>query len=134
MNRELEGISGIKETCLYIHDLEKAREFYHGKLSFDIIHYEPGKHIFFRVGKSVLLCFNPEDSRLKSSPPPHYADGEQHLAFEVPAAIYNETLNWFVNNGITIVDRVTWKSGQESFYFLDPEKNVLEIVPEGVWD
>ncbi|MCA6078585.1 VOC family protein [Fulvivirga sedimenti] len=127
-------IKGIKETCLYIHDLDSAKTFYHDTLGFPVIHHEPGKHIFFRAGRSVLLCFNPVDSRTKKSPPPHYADGPQHLAFEVSPADYDLLKNEFQQKGIQIIDQLVWGSGQESFYFKDPEGNVLEIVPEGVWD
>jgi catechol 2,3-dioxygenase-like lactoylglutathione lyase family enzyme len=130
----MEEITGIKETCLYIRDLEGARKFYHERLEFPVIHYDPGKHIFFKVGRSVLLCFNPDDSREKESPPPHYAEGNQHLAFEVPETAYQKIYNDFKFKQIEIIATLTWKSGQESFYFLDPENNVLEIVPEGVWD
>ena len=130
----MEFVTGIKETCLYIRDLENALKFYHHLLGFPVIHYDPGRHCFFRVGRSVLLCFNPDDSRNKESPPPHFAEGEQHVAFEVPAESYQETLDWFRNKNIEIIDRLTWKSGQESFYFRDHENNVLEIVPAGVWD
>jgi len=130
----LEKITGIKETCLYIHDLEAAHAFYHGRLKLPVIHYEPGKHVFFRAGTSVLLCFNPDDSRRKQSPPPHYAEGNQHMAFEVDQEDYEALRNDFETSGITIIDRLIWGSGQESFYFEDPENNVLEIVPKGVWD
>ncbi|MEJ2003818.1 MAG: VOC family protein [Cyclobacteriaceae bacterium] len=130
----LEEITGIKETCLYLHDLQQAHDFYHNKLGLPVIHFEPGKHIFFRAGGSVLLCFNPDDSRLKTSPPPHFAEGNQHLAFEVEAKDYETLKSRFAANGIKITDKVVWGSGQESFYFEDPEKNVLEIVPRGVWD
>lgn len=123
----------IKETCLYIHDLAKAVEFYNGKLGFDIIHYLEGKHAFFRVGESVLLCFNPESSKLKNSPPPHFAEGDQHFAFEVTQADYTNCKKRIEELGITITDKLVWGTGQESFYFNDPENNVLEIVPEGVW-
>ena len=53
----------IKDTCLYIKDLERAREFYHEILELPLISYVEGKHIFFRAGSSVLLCFNPDDSK-----------------------------------------------------------------------
>ncbi len=128
-----ENIKGIKETCLYIHDLPAAKEFYHGLLGFPVIHFEKGKHIFFRTGASVLLCFNPDDSRTKSSPPPHFAEGNQHLAFEVNAGDYEKVKQSILQKGIRIIDTLVWGSGQESFYFNDPEGNVLEIVPEGVW-
>lgn len=127
-------ITGIKETCLYIKDLDGAKRFYHERLGFPIIHHEPRKHIFFRAGSSVLLCFNPEDSKNKTSPPPHFAEGNQHLAFEVEADEYEAIKEEFIASGIPISDKVIWGSGQESFYFTDPEANVLEIVPKGVWD
>lgn len=125
----------IKETCLYIHDLEQARKFYHEVLELPLISYAEGKHIFFRAGSSVLLCFNPEDSKLKTSPPAHYGGGKQHFAFEVTQHEYESAKAWIERKGIRITDTVTWKSGLESFYFEDPEGNVLEIVPEnGIWD
>lgn len=125
----------IKETCLYIHDLEAAKRFYHEKLELPLIGYEEGKHIFFRAGDSVLLCFNPEDSKRKESPPAHYGGGKQHVAFEVSKQEYESAKAWIKNKDITITDTVTWKGGAESFYFEDPEGNVLEIVPaEGIWD
>ena len=125
----------IKETCLYIHDLEKAREFYHKILGLPIIHYLEGKHLFLRAGRSVLLIFNPEDSKMKTSPPAHYANGDQHFAFEVKSTRYEDAKIQIQSAGITIVDEVKWKSGKKSFYFRDPENNVLEIIPdEGVWD
>ena len=73
----------IKETCLYVRDLEQAKKFYHEMLELPLISYVPTKHIFFKAGSSVLLCFNPDDSKQKLSPPPHYGEGKQHFAFEV---------------------------------------------------
>lgn len=130
----MKEIIKIKENCLYIHDLKKAVAFYHDKLGLEIIHYLPEKHAFFRAGESVLLCFNPASSKLKKSPPAHFAEGNQHFAFEVSAEDYEKTKEKVKSMGIAIIDKVIWSSGQESFYFNDPEDNVLEIVPVGVWD
>ena len=124
----------IKETCLYLDDLEKAKDFYHEKLGFKVINYLENKHIFFRVGVSVLLCFNPEDSKLKSSPPGHFAFGNQHIAFEVPRLDYESTKNYIISSGILITHEATWNNGLKSFYFNDPENNVLEILTDGVWE
>jgi catechol 2,3-dioxygenase-like lactoylglutathione lyase family enzyme len=124
----------IKETCLYCHDLEKAKEFYGTKLGLPLINDQPGKHIFFRAGSSVLLIFNPEDSKSKTSPPGHFAEGNQHFAFEVALAEYEKLKAEIQSKGIEIIDRVIWKNGSESFYFHDHEGNVLEVVPEGIWD
>lgn len=125
----------IKETCLYVNDLEKARDFYHGLLQLPIVSYLKDKHLFLRAGSSMLLCFNPEDSKNKTSPPAHFGGGKQHFAFEVSQKDYLKAKEEIRSKGIKITDEVKWQSGTESFYFEDPEGNVLEIVPnEGIWD
>jgi catechol-2,3-dioxygenase len=125
----------IKETCLYVSDLEKAKQFYHGILALPIINYVEQKHLFLRAGQSVLLLFNPEDSRKKTSPPAHYGSGKQHFAFEVQEAKYAQSKSEIERKGIEITEEITWRSGKKSFYFHDPEGNVLEILPDkGIWD
>lgn len=125
----------IKETCIYVRDLEKAKAFYHERLGLPVINYQEGKHLFLRVGQSVLLLFNPDDSREKTTPPAHFGGGKQHFAFEVTGDSYEESKMAILGKGIAILEEITWKSGRKSFYFNDPEGNVLEIVPdEGVWD
>jgi catechol 2,3-dioxygenase-like lactoylglutathione lyase family enzyme len=117
------------------HDLEKARTFYHETLGLPLINYVPGKHLFLQAGSSMLLLFNPEDSRLKDSPPAHYGGGKQHFAFEVKQEDYLTAKSEIESKGIQLIDEVTWKTGKKSFYFNDPEGNILEIIPEkGLWD
>lgn len=125
----------IKETCLYVDDLEEAQRFYSGVLGLPVITYVENKHLFLRAGESVLLLFNPRDSQQKVSPPPHGGRGRQHFAFEVKESEYSKTKETIRAKGIQIIDEVTWKSGKQSFYFRDPEGNVLEVLPDsGVWD
>jgi catechol-2,3-dioxygenase len=124
----------IKETCLYFQDLEKAKEFYHGLLGLPVISHVEDKHIFFRAGSSVLLCFNPDDSKQKKSPPPHFAEGNYHFALEVERNDYQKYKEEIAQKKIPIIDIVIWKNGQESFYFNDPVGNVVEIVPKGIWE
>ncbi len=116
-------------------DLVQAKAFYHGVLGLPVISYVETKHIFFRAGQSVLLCFNPDDSRHKTTPPAHYGTGKLHFAFEVRDEDYNIEKQKIVDAGVRIIDEVTWASGKKSFYFEDPAGNVLEIVPDsGIWD
>jgi catechol 2,3-dioxygenase-like lactoylglutathione lyase family enzyme len=125
----------IKETCLYIENLETAKDFYHELLGLPVINYVPGKHLFLRVGESVLLLFNPEDSKQKISPPPHFGGGKQHFAFEISEEEYDEAKEEISAKGIRIIDEITWPGGKKSFYFNDTEGNVLEILPQnGIWD
>ncbi len=124
----------IKETCLYIKDLERAKSFYHGLLGLPIITHVPEKLIFFRSGTSVLLCFNPEYTKDQDVPPPHFAIGKQHVAFEVRADEYEAAKRELKEKGIQITYEHKWPTGKYSAYFEDPEGHVLEIVPRGLWD
>src|SRR5690349_623481 len=103
----------IKETCLYVRDLGKAKDFYQGVLGLQVIDYLKGKHLFLRVGQSVLLLFNPEDSRHKVSPPAHFGGGKQHFAFEIESAEYERSKSEITGKGIAIIDEIVWKNGQK---------------------
>jgi catechol 2,3-dioxygenase-like lactoylglutathione lyase family enzyme len=124
----------IKETCLYVSDLERTRAFYAYRLGLEVISFVQDSHVFFRAGSSVLLCFLPEVSRVKESPPPHYGSGKLHLAFEAPAGQYDAYLLQIKEKDIEVYHHETWARGTRSFYFDDPDGHVLEILEPGVWD
>lgn len=124
----------IKETCFYAKDLLAIKQFYHDLLGLPVITEIPEKLIFFRAGTSVLLCFNPAYSKNQDTPPPHYAEGKPHFAFEVPADKYCDSKKELTQKGIKIDYEHIWPSGKKSAYFSDPEGNVLEIVPSGLWE
>lgn len=124
----------IKESCLYSTDLIKTRNFYEKILGLKVISALGNEHVFFKVGTSVLLFFNPTRSKKKISPPGHYATGKQHIAFEIPQSSYASYKKKILEKGITIIDEVSWEDNYKSFYFNDPNGHVLEIVPKGMWD
>jgi len=128
------NITQIKETCLYISDLDRAEAFYAGLLGFPLISKIEGRHIFFRCGTSVLLCFLPEVTKAETTLPPHFADGKQHLAFEVEQNDYLRTKQKLIQHNIKIIHEQEWRDGLKSAYFEDPFGHILEIVPKGIWE
>jgi len=125
----------LKESCFYLRDLDKARSFYQDILGLPVISYVEHRHIFFRAGAAVFLCFNPDITKSEEVLPAHFAEGNQHVAFEV--ANKEEYEHWKVKlraAGISIVHEHTWKNDVYSFYFHDFEQNVIEIVMKGVWE
>jgi catechol 2,3-dioxygenase-like lactoylglutathione lyase family enzyme len=126
-------IKQIKETCLYVQNLEKTKRFYGEVLELPLISSAENRHVFFRAGSSVLLCFNPDMTRRDQELPPHYASGKMHLAFEVSPEDYEQWKQKLTDRGIVITHEKTWREGLNSFYFEDPDGHVLEIICEGVW-
>lgn len=124
----------IKETCLYVQNLDDTEAFYSGKLNLEVIARVAGRHIFFKAGTSVLLCFLAEATKNEENLPAHFAEGKMHLALEVPSDDYREVKARIHSNGIEIEHEQQWGGDYRSFYFRDPDGHSIEIVPEGMWD
>ncbi|PIY08786.1 MAG: glyoxalase [Flexibacter sp. CG_4_10_14_3_um_filter_32_15] len=127
-------IQKIKETCLYVTDLDKTEAFYHKKLELPIISRKEDAFIFFRAGSDVLLCFMNDYAKNQEGLPPHFANGKIHFAFEVKTEDYQKWKEKMKDYQIKITHEQEWKNGLLSFYFEDPDGHVLEIVSEGIWD
>ena len=128
------NISRIKETCIYVSDLQRTKEFYTLKLGLPLISLVEGRHVFFAAGESVLLCFIADQTQKETVLPPHGAFGSIHFAFEVSGSDYDHSLQKLEDAGIEILHRHTWKNNLRSFYFHDPDKNLLEVIEEGLWE
>ncbi|WKN31546.1 VOC family protein [Porifericola rhodea] len=124
----------IKENCLYVSDLAKTRQFYEKLMGFELISFVEGRHVFFKAGSSVLLCFLPEVTKSETKLPPHFAYGQQHLAFEVDLKEYEVWKAYLKEQNISILHEQHWKDNLYSFYFHDPDQHVLEILPPGIWE
>lgn len=124
----------IKETCLYVSDLQRTKDFYAYKLRLPLISLVEGRHVFFKAGASVLLCFIAEKTEAEKELPPHGASGSIHFAFEVERSAYDETLQQVQDAGIEILHRHVWKNELRSFYFHDPDGHLLEVIEEGLWE
>ena len=119
---------------MYVKDLAATRQFYSGKLGLEIIGEMENRHVFFRAGKSVLLCFNPEASKKGETLPPHYGSGNLHLAFEVAPERYEDQKTIVKALGIEIEHEHEWPNNLKSFYFRDPDNHLLEVVMTGMWE
>ena len=127
-------IARIKETCIYVTDLHRTKGFYKDQLGLPLISLAEGRHVFFRAGDSVLLCFIADATLQEKELPPHGASGSVHFALEVPRNHYDAALEKVQQAGIPILHRHVWKGGLRSFYFHDPDKNLVEIIEEGLWE
>lgn len=130
----LMNICRIKETCLYVTDLNQTKAFYTNVLGLSLLSFATDRHVFFRAGESVLLCFIADKTEKETELPPHGARGSIHFAFEVRKEEYNAALQKITDENILVLHQHTWKNGLRSFYFNDPDKHLVEIIEEGLWE
>lgn len=127
-------IARIKETCIYVQDLQRTKNFYADSLGLPVISTVDGRHIFFRAGDSVLLCFIAAKTEEEKELPPHGARGCIHFAFEVERKDYAAALDKIKSLRIPVLHEQSWKNNIRSFYFHDPDGNLVEIIEAGLWE
>jgi catechol 2,3-dioxygenase-like lactoylglutathione lyase family enzyme len=114
------------------------KDFYVNRLGLDLVSEEEGKRVFLKAGKSMLLIFNPENTRVSknNSFPAHGAitpPSSIHFALEIEQVNYEVARNVLIQNGISIEKEISWDSGGKSIYFRDPVSNLVEIITKGQW-
>jgi catechol 2,3-dioxygenase-like lactoylglutathione lyase family enzyme len=144
----------IIETCIYTSNLQKLKDFYANCLGLELVSEEKQRSIFLKVGKSMLLIFNPEktlmtnydkedcrggggESSNRELFPPHGAitpPSIVHFALEIDKSEYDNTKKVLIENNIEIEKEIIWNKEEEekgttkSLYFRDPSGNLVEII------
>lgn len=128
----------IKETCLYVSDLARAKNFYCNLFGFEVIDLHPRFCALSVVGRHLLLLFV-QGSSLEPSHipggiiPPHGCTGSAHIGFSVSKEELGQWETALDQKGIAIESRVSWPRGGTSVYFRDPDGHLLELLTPGVW-
>lgn len=127
-------IGGIHEAALYARDLDAAERFW-SELGLEVIGRVEGRHVFFRLGRDVLLVFDPGTTLTAGGRvPAHGALGPTHVAFDVPDL--NALESWrerLDDAGVNVEAELEWPSGNLSLYFRDPDGNSIEFITRGAW-
>jgi catechol 2,3-dioxygenase-like lactoylglutathione lyase family enzyme len=134
----------IVETCIYSSDLEAMKDFYTNTIGLEFISEEKGRHVFLKAGKSMLLIFNPENTRVDDNNKKFPAHGAItppaciHFALEIENEDYENSKDILKQNRIDIEKEVLWTEKREegptkSIYFRDPAGNLVEFVTKCNW-
>jgi catechol 2,3-dioxygenase-like lactoylglutathione lyase family enzyme len=123
----------VLETALYATDLDAADRFYGDVLGLERFARVPGRHVFFRCGRAMLLLFDPAATAMPGEVPTHGARGPGHVAF---AARDDELDAWrarLERAGVPVEREVAWPRGGRSLYVRDPAGNSVELASPRIW-
>lgn len=126
-------IQQVLEVCLYVDDIEQAEKFYTALFDWEIYSREGNRHVFFKIGQTMFLLFNPEETRKTGSVPSHGAIGAGHVAFTIEHEELDFWRNRLREQDVEIEHEMTWPSGGKSIYFRDPFHNSIEMATADVW-
>jgi catechol 2,3-dioxygenase-like lactoylglutathione lyase family enzyme len=132
------GISDLKETALYVDDVDRAVRFYCDVLGLSILVRDQRFCALDVSGRHVLLLFlrgaSNETTTLPGGRiPSHDGAGPIHAGFAVEAAELAAWESHLVKHGVEVLSRVDWPRGGRSIYFRDPDGHLLELLTPGVW-
>ena len=129
----------ILETIIYAQDLDAAEAFYRDVLGLEPVSKQPGRQVFYRLEKQMLLIFNPDATVQPPAPdaklpvPPHGAKGEGHVCFAATAEAISVWRAHLEAKGVAIEADFEWPGGGRSIYFRDPAGNALEFAEPRIW-
>lgn len=126
-------LAAVLETVLYAADLDAAERFYAGLLGLPVDSRKPGLFVFFKIGRAMLLVFDPNASRQNRQVPPHGTDGPGHVCFAVPEAELSAWRAHLAGHGVAIEHEERWPRGGWSFYVRDPAGNSVEFATPRIW-
>ncbi|MGL4311603.1 MAG: VOC family protein [Paracoccaceae bacterium] len=127
------------ESALYARDLAAAETFYSGVVGLPVIARQAGRHVFFRVGQSVLLVFNPDATRIPAPSGPfavlvHGTEGAGHYCFRVPRDDLDRWGAHLAACGFPVEADFHWPKGARSIYTRDPAGNSVEFSEAALWE
>ena len=128
----------VLETCLYVSDMDRAREFYRRILGLEP-HMAEERISGFRFGGTMLLLFQARGTlEPVETPggtiPPHDASGPAHFALSIGEGSAGEWRDWLEANEVEVESIVEWKGqGSTSLYFRDPDGHLVELATPGLW-
>ena len=125
-------ITSVLETVLYYSDQARAEAFYSDVLGMRLMDKEPRRSLFYRAGTSVVLLFDASETDKGGKLPAHGARGSVHTCFCVAPEEYEPWKRYLEGRGVEILQQVRWSRGL-SFYFHDPDGNLLEIANADIW-
>ncbi len=131
--------TGVYETCLYVDDLTAAKAFYRKVLGARLVAEQVDRHVFLRIGDSLLFLFDPTASAIPTPPdeglpiPPHGAHGPGHVAFRIARGCADEWEQHLRAQDVAVEQKIDWPNGAQSLYFRDPAGNSLEVASENLW-
>ena len=118
---------------VYVEDLDRAEGFYGNLLGLEKILREDGRHVFFRCGQTVLLCFIAAKT-ISPIPgaalpvPTHGTTGPGHICFSMDGGDLDDLILRFEAHGVEVEADFHWPNGARSVYVRDPDENSIEFA------
>ena len=138
-NTDVRTPQAILETVVYCESLAAARDFYEQVVGLSVVSVEPGRHVFFRVGRGMLLVFNASETETgnvcigNQLIPRHGSHGPAHFAFEILPRQVDAVRENLTTHQVVIEAEIEWPGGGHSIYCRDPAGNSVEFATRQLW-
>lgn len=110
----------LKETSLYVTDLEDAERFYEDVIGLKVARRDEALRSTFHYGDATLILFEAEAADVGSTEP-------GQVTFGIGRGVVAHWRERLREHGVSIVEDVTWPNGMQSIIFCDPAGNKIQL-------
>ena len=132
-------LDGVLETCLYVEDVARSREFYRRVFGFKPLLADDERICPLDVAPGQVLILFKKGGTLRDIPvgngfiPAHDGGGEVHFAFAIPQGSIEGWKAFLAQEGVAVESEIEWPQGGKSLYLRDPDRLVVELATPGLW-
>ncbi len=110
----------LKETSLYVTDLEGAERFYENVIGLQVARKVGGRQSTFRHGDATLILFQAPAADVESTE-------AGQVTFGISRGVVRRWRHHLQEQGVPILEEVTWPNGMQSIIICDPAGNKIHL-------
>jgi catechol-2,3-dioxygenase len=110
----------LKETSLYVTDLEGAEKFYEDVIGLRVAQRVEAQQSTLHNGDATLILFQAPAADVESTEP-------GHVTFGISRGAVAPWRRHLQEQGIPVVEELTWPNGMQSIIFCDPAGNKIHL-------
>ncbi|WP_059102609.1 VOC family protein [Shouchella shacheensis] len=121
-------LAEIHHVSLVVHDLEKTKAFYSGKLQLPELKRPPFNFpgAWYAIGEQQLHLIEADTVTQQRKPNDRINSRQEHVAFRVES--YEDTLVFLQQQDVPFIEKKNSKSGFRQIFCNDPDGNTLEFM------
>ena len=117
----------LKETTLYVSDLEAAESFYTNIVGLEVAERVKDQYSLLQYDDSTLILFQTPITSIENEGAPSGPNKVGQVSFGISPADISSWRKRLYKQNVSIEEEITWPNRAQSIIFRDPDGNRIEL-------